>query len=117
MGGSRQPMITVLNKVDLCPNRLMIDRIRFKYSRTVEISAANKTGFDRLLDFMMQEVARLRKVVNLRVPQSHYAALSDVFHDGKVLSCAYEENDILLTIEIPCHLEKKIAHFAIAEPV
>jgi len=113
LGASKRPMITVLNKVDLCPNRLMIDRLRFKYPKTVEISAMNKSGFDRLLDLMIKEVENLRKKVLLRVPQSQYAELSDVMKEGHIISCEYEENDILLEVEIPCHLERKIAQFII----
>ena len=113
LDAAKRPMITVLNKVDLCPNRLMIDRIRFKYPKTVEISALNQTGLDRLLDLMTQEIGQLRKKVQLRVPQSHYAAISELLREGRVISCEYEENDILIEVEIPCHLERKIAHFAI----
>lgn len=106
-----RPMITVLNKIDLCPNRLMVDRIRFKYPKTVEISALQKSGFERLMDQMSQEIGALRKIVNLRVPQSQYSLLSEVIRESRVISCEYEENDILLEMEIPLHCERKIAHF------
>ncbi len=106
-----RPMITVLNKVDLCPNRLVIDRMRFKFTKTVEISALQKSGFDRLMDLMIQEVAALRKIVHLRVPQSQYSLLSDVIREGRVISREYEENDILLEIEIPVDHERKVANF------
>ena len=106
-----RPMITVLNKVDLCPNRLMVDRMRFKYTKTVAISALQKSGFDRLMDLMSQEIAALRKIVHLRVPQSQYSLLSEVIRESRVISREYEENDILLEIEIPLHFERKVAHF------
>lgn len=106
-----RPMITVLNKVDLCPSRLMVDRMRFKYPKTVEISALQKSGFDRLMDWMMQEVAALRKIVRIRVPQSQYSLLSEVIREGRVISREYEENDILLEVEIPLYLERKVACF------
>ncbi len=109
-----RPMITVLNKVDLCQNRLMVDRVRFKYPKTVEISALNKTGFDRLLELMIQEISNLRKTVHLRVPQSEYSLLSSVIRESKIISCVYVENDILLEIEIPRQLEKRIAPFIVA---
>lgn len=108
-----RPMITVLNKVDLCENRLMVDRVRFKYPKTVEISALNRTGFDRLLELMIQEISNLRKTVHLRVPQSEYSLLSSVIRESKIISCEYEENDILLEIEIPRQFERKIAPFVV----
>jgi len=110
---TQRPMITVLNKVDKCENRMMISRLKLKYPKTVEISALNKTGFDDLMQMMIREISLLRKTVHLRVPQSHYALVSEVMREGKVISCEYEANDILLDVEIPCHLEKKVAHFEI----
>ena len=114
LGASHRPIITVLNKIDHCKNRLEIDRLRFKYPKTVEISALKKMGFDRLLELMIKEIALLRKTVHLRVPQSQYALLSEVMQNGKIISREYDENDILLEVEIPVHLERKIAHFEVS---
>ena len=113
LGATKKPIITVLNKVDQCENRGMIHRMRIKYPKTVEISALKKEGFDLLMERMIREISLLRKVVKLRVPQSHYALVSEAMREGKVISCEYEENDILLEVEIPHHLERKIAHFII----
>ncbi|HLB52465.1 MAG TPA: GTPase HflX [Chlamydiales bacterium] len=113
LGASNRPMITVLNKVDQCKSRLEIDRLRFKYPKTVEISALNQSGFDLLLEQMMKEIANLRKVVHLRIPQDHYKILSSTLEEGKVLSLEYEGNDILVSLEIPYHLERKVIHFVV----
>ena len=113
LGALNRSMITVLNKVDQCKSRLDIDRVRFKYTKTVEISALNKTGFDRLAELMIQEVSRLRKIIHLRVPQSEYASLTEVLQEGRTIAREYEENDILLEVEIPCRLEHKISHFEV----
>ncbi len=110
---TKSPIISVLNKIDKCENRMMIHRMKLKYPKTVEISALNKTGFDELMEIMIREISLLRKTVHLRVPQSHYALVSEVMREGKVISCEYEANDILLDVEIPRHLEKKVAHFEI----
>lgn len=113
LGAAGRPIITVLNKIDQCKSRLDIDRLRFKYPKTVEISALKKTGFDRLLELMIRETMLLRKRVHLRVPQSQYASLSEVMRDGKIITREYDENDILLEVEIPVHLERKVAHFEV----
>ena len=113
LGASKRPMITVLNKIDQCKSRLDIDRLRFKYPKTVEISALNQTGFDRLLELMIREISLLRKKVFLRIPQSQYAVVSEALREGKVLSTEYDENDILLEVEIPQHLERKVVHFEV----
>lgn len=113
LGALNHPMITCLNKVDKVEDRTMILRMKFKYPKTVEIAALTRQGFDELMDRMIQEISLLRKVVKLRIPQSHYALVSEVQREGKVLSCEYEDNDVLLEAEIPQHLERKISHFIV----
>jgi GTP-binding protein HflX len=113
LGAINRPMITVLNKVDQVQDRVVIHRMRVKYPKTVEISALNQTGFEPLMDLMIQEISLLRKIVKLRIPQSHYALVSEIQREGKVISCEYEENDILLEVEIPHHLERKVFHFQV----
>ncbi len=113
LGAAKHPIVTVLNKIDQVENRLMIQRMRIKYPKIVEISALTKMGFDELLGQMIREISTLRKVVKLRVPQSHYALVAEVMKEGKVITCEYEENDILLEIEIPHHLERKVSHFVV----
>lgn len=111
LGASSQPIITVMNKIDLCQNREMLFRMRVKYPKTVQISALNKTGFSDLLEKMVQEINLLRKVVRLRVPQGQYSQICEILREGRVLSQEYEENDVLLEVEIPEHLEKKVLPF------
>jgi GTP-binding protein HflX len=59
------------------------------------------------MEIMMQEVSNLRKRVKLRIPQSHYALVSELMRE-RVIQSEYEENDILLVIEIPSSLEYKV---------
>jgi len=113
LGAAKHPVIAVLNKVDRLESKAMIYRMKVKYPKTVEISALNEVGLDLLMERMIREISLLRKVVHLRVPQSHYALVSETMREGKVLSCDYEENDVLLTVEIPHHLERKVAHFVV----
>lgn len=110
----KRPMITVLNKVDQCNPPAMIHRMKFKYPKTVVISAVTKEGFDQLLEAMIKEIHALRKIIHLRIPQSQFALVSEVLREGKVISCEYEENDIVMEAEIPIHLERKVALFAAA---
>lgn len=111
LGADKHPMITVLNKVDQCSNRTILDRFRIRYPKTVEISALKRTGFDALLQAMIDEISRLRKRVQLRIPQSQYALASQLMQEGRVISTEYEGNEILLDIEISRDLERKVQPF------
>jgi GTP-binding protein HflX len=105
------PIITVLNKIDQCSNPAILQRIRLKYPKTVQISALHGTGFDHLMDQMIQEISALRKIVKLRIPQSHYVLVSELLREGRVISSEYDENDVILEVEIPSQLEYKVQSF------
>ncbi len=111
LGVEKRPIITVLNKIDRCTNPSIIHRLRIKYPKTVAISALHGTGFDELMEMMMKELSNLRKTVKLRIPMSHYALVSELTREGKVLSTEYDENDILLEVSIPSQLEYKVVPF------
>jgi GTP-binding protein HflX len=111
LGASEQPIITVFNKVDQCPNPLILTKLRLKYPKTVAISALNGEGIDELLDVMTKEIALLRVVAMLRIPQSHYALVSELMREGRVISCEYEENDVLMKVEIPAQMMHKVSSF------
>jgi len=114
LGAENHPMISVLNKTDLCSNRLAINKLRIKYPKTVEVSALKKIGFERLTELMIQEISQLRIRMKLRIPQSHYALVSELMRKGKVISCDYEENDVLLEVELPHYLESQAKMFEVS---
>ena len=114
LGAEDRPIITVLNKMDQCQNPAILAKFRIKYPKTVCIAAIDGTGFDLLLDQMMKEISLLRKVVQARIPQSHYVLVSELMREGRVISCEYEENDILIKVEIPARLEHKVKPFLIS---
>ncbi len=114
LGAEKHPMITILNKIDQCPNPVLAAKFRVKYPKTVAISATQGTGIDELLELMMKEISLLRRVVKARIPQSHYALVSELMREGRVIACEYEENDILIQVEIPARLEHKVAPFLIS---
>jgi GTP-binding protein HflX len=57
---------------------------------------------------MAKHVAALRRVVHLRVPQSDYGLVSELCTEGQILACDYQDNDVLLTMEIPAQIEYKV---------
>lgn len=111
MKAEQRPIITVLNKIDACQNPGILHRFRMKYPKTVQISALTGQGFDHLMELMVQEIGALRKTYRLRVPQSHYSLVSELMREGKVIQCDYEDNDILIQVEIPSRLESKVKPF------
>jgi GTP-binding protein HflX len=83
------------------------------YPKTVQISALNQIGFDDLLEIMIAEISKLRREVKLKIPQSKYAIFSTLLEQGRVIFKDYEENDIIIRIEIPAHLVGRVQEFII----
>jgi len=111
LGATDQPVITVLNKIDQCPDQMMLHQLRLKYPHTVQISALEQRGFPQLMTQMIKAIESLRKKVQLIIPQSHYALVSELMRDGRVISIEYEENDVVMEVEIPARLEPKVTQF------
>jgi GTP-binding protein HflX len=113
LGAGKKPIITVLNKIDQCDDPHMIHRIRMSYPKNVQISALKKLGFDELQEAMIQELSRQRQIVDLKIPQSEYGCVSEIMRLGHILSQDYEDNDVLLKVDIPRLIADKYEHFQI----
>jgi len=113
LSAGEKPIITVLNKVDQCPDKSVITRMRLQYPKTVEISALNKTGFDVLQDMMIEELMRRRTVVTLYIPQSDYALVSEVMRVGNIIHQDYEDNDVILKVALPPAMIAKVQKYVV----
>jgi len=108
-----KPMVTVLNKVDLVDDRSVIPRFKFKYPRGVVLSAKSGEGFDLLTEAIMQVIRDLREVVCLRIPQKEYKMVGLILKEGELLKQRYEDNDLLLQVEIPKALRETVRPFIV----
>ncbi len=117
LDNSERPIITVLNKIDLCEDHHMIDRLRIKYPRTIRISALEREGFGELLDAMVEELKKRRQLVRLRIPQCEYEVVSEVMRSANVLHKDYEENDVLIEVELPKEMVGRLEKYLIIPKV
>lgn len=108
LNAGETPIITVLNKIDVCADPTTLHKLQHQYPKSVSISALTRQGFDQLLDQMADELSKQRKILLLRIPQSEYAIVSEVRRLGNVLQQDYDENDVLLRVEVPAQLVSKL---------
>lgn len=108
---NNRPIIHLLNKVDLLEDKAILLKFRLKYPHTVPISALQKTGFDLLIEKIALELQKRCTILNLRVPQKDYAIVTEITRLGRVLKTDYEENDVLLTVELPNDLAGRFAAY------
>ena len=106
-----KPMITVLNKIDKISDPTLLQRLRILYPKSVQISALTHQGFEELQQAMIQELSRLRQLIKVRIPQSQYALVSEVIRFGHVIDQDYDENDVLLNVEVPLFLANKLVDY------
>lgn len=116
LGAHEQPILTVLNKVDLLENRALVTKFRLLYPHTLVISARQGEGIDQLIERMAKEIQQRRRQVWLRIPQSEYTVVGQAMRGGEVQGIEYEENDVLLHVELPFVLAEKLKPYVISPP-
>lgn len=99
LDAEEKPMITVLNKTDVCPSEDLLNFLSHRFPKTVKISALHREGFHELIEMMMKEIQERRRKVTIRVPQSEYKVLHEVEEYGIIHKRDYVENDIIMLIE------------------
>lgn len=108
-----KPIITVLNKIDKAADLALVNRLRTTYPKNVQISALTHQGFDELQERMIQELSHQRKIIDVRIPQSKYALVSEIRRVGHLLNQEYEENDVVLRVEVPTALAHQLSPYQI----
>jgi GTPase len=111
LSAEEKPIITVLNKLDACENPLIANKFRVIYPHTVAISAQTGEGFDDLIHEMTQELHKRRKKIRLRVPQKEYEVVSAIMRAGKVLYQDYEDNDVIISVEVPHDVANRYSEY------
>ena len=115
LGAGKKSIITVLNKIDNNPNPGLIHRLRMTYPKNVQISALTHEGFDSLQEIMIQELSRQRRLIEVRIPQSEYALVSEIMRQGNILKQEYDENDVILKVDVTVALAGKLSAYRLAE--
>jgi GTP-binding protein HflX len=116
----KKPRLRVMNKVDLLDVEvaagLMRDALR-DGSNTVYVSAAEGTGLERLLariDAMIEEDQVSR--VHLRVPQKEGKILAMLEAKARIYSRAYKDGAVLLDVEAPESVVRKVREWTVKHP-
>lgn len=109
LGCSGKPIISIMNKCDKVENIYDIPTI----GKVVMISALNGTGIDQLLDAIVENLPKTRKVVELLIPYSHGEIVSVFRKDGVIFSEDYREDGIYLKVIADINLLEKYKEYFI----
>lgn len=116
LNAKNKPIITVLNKIDKAMQPALTNKLRMTYPKNVQISALTKEGFDDLQDVMIRELSKTRRKVDVRIPQSNYALVSEIMREGKLIAQEYDENDVLISAEVPIPLANRLEGYTQTTP-
>ncbi len=102
------PILVVLNKTDRfesedCPpaQKALFLKQKFHFQRAQSISAKTHEGLDALQAEIISRLQDRRTKMQLRIPQKDYHMLATAIREGKILKQEYEENDVLVDLELP----------------
>ncbi|GMV94905.1 MAG: GTPase HflX [Candidatus Hydrogenedentota bacterium] len=99
IGVEDKPMIRVFNKTDIADPAHVREQLRGP-GTTVAVSAKSGEGLNDLLRLVQETLALKRKRVWLRIPQRDAGLLSELYEGGRVFERRYEDNAILVDVEL-----------------
>jgi GTP-binding protein HflX len=94
------PVMTVVNKVDLLESA-QIEYIKRAYPDALCVSALTGEGVDEIMEAMAKRLPGLEQVT-LRIPHAKGDILSALYSDGFVLSRGVDDENVLITVNLPC---------------
>jgi GTP-binding protein HflX len=105
--------LTVFNKVDeLSPeNTAMLRQHLQQTPKSVALSALTGQGVDELLFELERIFSSWRKTMRLKIPQSQAALIAELHRDGQVLERTYEEDFVILEVQVPSHMQGKLKEY------
>jgi GTP-binding protein HflX len=114
LGAGDKRVVTVLNKIDLVTDTDVLRRLDHEFPDAVKISAITGEGVADLLRICSEVLADRVRRCHYRIPQFRADLVSLLHRDAKVLSTAYEENDILVTAVVPDSIAGKLSPFLVS---
>ena len=106
LGCMDRPIISVMNKCDL------VDEVALPViGKSVEISALNGTGIDKLLDAISSSLVPTRSRVKLLLPFKESGTAARLHTDGVVHFEEYRPEGIFLDVTAPIEMLKSLADY------
>ena len=113
LGAEDKRVVTVLNKIDKVTDPEALRVLDHLFPDALKISAVTGEGMERLLQLCSEVMSDRVRRCHYRIPQTRADVVSMLHRDAKVLSTAYEDNDILITAVVPASIAGRIESFAV----
>ena len=112
LGAEDKPIIAILNKIDRVTDPEVLVQLHRQFPDAIQTSAVTGLGLDELRKACCTALAARVRRQSYRIPQ-HRADLVSLLHrEAKVLSTAYENDDIIVSAVVPAAIAGRLEGFA-----
>jgi GTPase len=115
IGATEKPTLTVFNKIDRVTAPGLVERQLARHPRSVAVSAAQREGFETLLESLGAMLRPVRDFVELAVPHGASAVIARLHEVGQVLERDYNGQSAHFKVRIPPHLRAEFQPFIQAD--
>ncbi len=116
LGAEDNPVITVLNKIDLVTDPGRRAFLKRTFPDAVWMSAATGEGIEDLRKACVEQLASRVRRGRYRIPQARADLVSLVHREGKVLSIDYEDDSVLVSAVVPAAVAGRLDDFLQPSP-
>ena len=104
--------LLVFNKIDILPNRELVDSYLKRFSGSVAISARTGEEVNKLVQALEGALSSWRLRSRFRIPANESALIAEIHRVGHVLELRYEGNDTIIVAHVPSDLAQKLERYA-----
>ena len=104
--------LLVFNKIDLLPNRELVDSYLKRFSGSAAISARTGEEVNTLVQALEGALSSWRLRSRFRIPANESALIAEIHRVGHVLELRYEGNDAVIVAHVPADLAQKLERYA-----
>lgn len=108
LGADEKRMITVYNKIDLCPSAPATER---RGGKAVPVSAATGEGLRLLTEQFEQFLEDRMETLDLRIPFDRYELISQLHDQGTIKEEKAEEDGLHVVANVPNRLKSRYVSF------
>jgi len=112
LGASKKPTLLVFNKIDQLPHPILMETQLARFPDSVAVSARTGEGIENFISELEERLSSWRSRGCYHLPPSESAFLAEIHRTGHVLDLHYEDDNTVITAEVPPELAKKLAPFS-----
>jgi len=116
LGADDKPIVSVLNKIDLVTDPERLSELHRRFPEAIPTSAVTGLGMEDLRKACCVQLAARVRRKTYRIPQQRADLVSLLHREAKVLSTAYEDDDIIVGAVVPAAIAGRLEGFVQVHP-